>query len=174
MMRITPHAHRLSLAAALVTAMLACASAAHADPAPPPGAPVPTAGQVAAILGQLTDPNVPDTDKAKLVEGGLSPEEMSQNDQGLAKLVRHHALPFTFTVTDIQPAINNLAGVTAALTGPREPFPVIRPLVLADHDGTWQLTHDSYEPTFANMVRHVIHRVGPHPNPGGNVAVFGW
>jgi hypothetical protein len=67
MMRITPHAHRLSLAAALVTAMLACASAAHADPAPPPGAPVPTAGQVAAISGQLTDPNVPDTDKAKLV-----------------------------------------------------------------------------------------------------------
>ncbi|WP_165604345.1 MULTISPECIES: hypothetical protein [Mycolicibacter] len=51
---------------------------------------------------------------------------------------------------------------------------MIRPLVLVDHDGTWQLTHDSYEPTFANMVRHVIHRVGPHPGAGGNVAVFGW
>lgn len=153
---------------------LACAPGAHADPEPPPGAPVPTAEQVAAILNQLTDPNVADTDKAKLVDGGLSPDELGQNDQGLAKLVRHHALPFTFTVTDIRPAINGLAGVTAALTGPREPFPVIRPLVLVDHDGTWQLTHDSYEPTFANMVRHVIHRVGPHPGAGGNVAVFGW
>lgn len=163
---------RLASVAALLVTALACAPAAHADPVPPPDAPVPTAEQVAAILNQLTDPNVPDTDKAKLVEGGLSPDEMRQNDLGLAKLVRHHALPFTFDVTDIQPAINDLAGVTAALTGPREPFPVIAPLVLADHDGSWQLTHDSYEPTFANMVRHVIYRVRPHY--GGNVAVFGW
>lgn len=159
---------------ALLTTALACAPGAHADPEPPPGPPVPTAEQVAAIVNQLTDPDVPDADKTKLVDGGLSPDELGQNDQGLAKLVRHHALPFTFDVTDIQPAINNLAGVTAALTGPREPFPVVQPLVLVEHDGTWQLTHDSYDPTFVNMVRHVIHRVGPHPDAGGNVAVFGW
>ncbi|MFL0180323.1 hypothetical protein [Mycobacterium sp. SMC-15] len=170
-MFILAHAWR---PAVILAAILACAPAAHADPAPPPNAPVPTAEQVAAILNQLTDPEVPDTDKATLVEGGLLPDEMSQNDQGLAKLARHHALPFTFTVTDVQPAINNLAGVTAALTGPRQTVPVIRPLVLVDHDGTWQLTHDSYDPTLVNMVRHVIHRVGPHPNAGGNVAVFGW
>lgn len=167
-------AWRTAIRTAIVTTTLACAPGAHADPGPPPGAPVPTAEQVTAILNQLTDPAIPDADKATLVEGGLSPDEMSQNDQGLAKLDRHHALPFAFTVTDVQPAINNLAGVTAALTGPRQPVPVIRPLVLVDHDGTWQLTHDSYDPTLVNMVRHVIHRVGPHPNPGGNVAVFGW
>lgn len=173
-MRSGTPAWHLAVGTVLLVATLAGAPAAHADPEPPPDAPVPTAEQVAAILNQLTDPNVPDEGKAKLVEGGLSPDEMGQNDQGLARLVRHHALPFTFSVTDIAPAINNLAGVTAALTGPREPFPVISPLVLAEHDGTWQLTHDSYDPTFVNMVRHVIHRVGPHPNPGGNVAVFGW
>lgn len=173
-MAVDPRRGRLPIGTAVLAATLLCAPAAHAQPAPPSGAPVPTGEQVAAILSQLTDPNVPDQDKAKLVEGGLSPDEMSQNDRALAKLARHHALPFTFSVTDIQPAINDLAGVTAALTGPRQPFPVIRPLVLADHDGAWQLTHDSYEPTFAGMVRHVIHRVGPHPNPGGNVAVFGW
>lgn len=61
---------------------------------------------------------------------------MSQNEQGLAKLVRHRALPFTFDVTDIEPAINQLADVIAALTGPREPFPVIRPPVLVDHTPT--------------------------------------
>lgn len=168
------HARLLAAGTALLVTALVCAPVAAADSAPPPGAPAPTSEQVATILNQLTDPGVPDEDKAKLVEGGLSPVEMAQNDQALAKLARHHALPFSFAVTDIQPAINNLAGVTAALTGPRQPFPVIRPLVLADHDGHWQLTHDSYEPTFANMVRHVIHRVGPHHNPGGNVAVFGW
>ncbi|MEB3020920.1 hypothetical protein [[Mycobacterium] crassicus] len=173
-MVITPPSRRLRISAILVAATLTYAPGAHADPEPPLGAAVPTAEQVTAILNQLTDPNVPDADKAKLVEGGLSPEEMNQSDQGLAKLDRHHALPFTFTVTDIQPAINDMAGVTAALTGPREPLPVTQPLVLADHNGTWQLTHDSYEPTFANMVRHVIHRVGPHSSPGGNVAVFGW
>ncbi|RRR42339.1 hypothetical protein EHH44_17750 [Mycolicibacter terrae] len=107
---------RRAIGTALLIVALACAPGAHADPEPPPGAPVPTAEQVAAILNQLTDPNVADTDKAKLVDGGLSPDELGQNDQGLAKLVRHHALPFTFTVTDIRPAINDLAGVTAALT----------------------------------------------------------
>lgn len=168
------HAWRPAVGTAILAATLAYAPGAHADPEPPGGAPAPTAEQVAAILNQLTDPEAPDTVKAKLVEGGLSPDEMSQNDQGLAKLVRHHALPFAFNVTDVQPTINNLAGVTAALTGPRQPVPVIQPLVLVDHDGTWQLTHDSYDPTFVNMVRHVIRRVGPHPNTGGNVAVFGW
>ncbi|MEB3034534.1 hypothetical protein [[Mycobacterium] nativiensis] len=39
---------------------------------------------------------------------------------------------------------------------------------------TAALTHDSYDPTFVNMVRHVLQRVGPRPNPGGNLAVFGW
>jgi len=160
---------------ALLAATLVCTPDAQADPEPPPATPVPTAEQVAVILNQLTDPNVPDADKAKLIDGGLSPDEMGQNDQGLAKLVRHHALPFTFDVTDIQPAINNLAGVTATLTGPHAPIPVVRPLVLVDHDGTWQLTHDSYDPTFTGMVAYVIHRVGHNGySPGSNVAVFGW
>jgi hypothetical protein len=77
-------ARQRRIGTAILTAALALAPAAHADPEPPPNAPVPTPDQVAAILNQLTDPDVPDTDKAKLVDGGLSPVEMSQNDQGLA------------------------------------------------------------------------------------------
>lgn len=120
---------------------------------------------MAAILGQLTNPGTADPDKAKLVEGGLSPDELSQLDQDLNTLSTRGELPFAFNVTDIQPAPNDLAGVTVSLTGPRAPIPVIRPMVLVDHQGAWQLTHDTYDPTFTDMVQFVVQRSGRRPAP---------
>ena len=125
------------------------------DPTPPPDAPVPAPDQVAAVLSQLTNPDTPDPDKATLVEGGLSADELTLLDQTVNVLNTHGELPFAFDVTDIVPAINNLAGVTVSLTGPRAPNPVVKPMVLVKQGDTWLLTHDTYDPTFIHEIKWV-------------------
>lgn len=123
-----------------------------ADPGTPPDAPVPSPDQVATVLGKLTNPDTPDPDKARLVEGGLSPEELTLLNQKVNELAEHGELPFAFNVTNIQPAINDLAGVTVSLTGPHVPNPVVKPMVLVKQGDDWLLTHDTYDPTFVREV----------------------
>lgn len=104
--------------------------------------PVPTADQVVAALTKLIDPSIPYQDKADVVENGFTPDEGQQLDDELGQLGADGKLPFTFAVTDIEPADDNLAGATVAVTGPKSPYPRRWPIVLVDQGGNWLITHN--------------------------------
>ena len=104
--------------------------------------PVPTADQVAAALTKLTSPSIPYQDKADVVENGFTPDEGQQLDDQLGQLGTDGKLPFAFIVTDIEPAPDNLAGATVAVTGPKSPYPRRLPIVLVDQGGNWLITHN--------------------------------
>jgi hypothetical protein len=140
-----------------VTAMLLAApmagittpATAHADCGDPGQdpctGPVPTVDQVAAIMDELTDPNIPAANKGNIVTPGFSPGEAGTIDDRLHRMDAHgRILPLPFIVTDIQPAPNNLAGATLATQGdsPRQNS-YGRPIVLVDQGGHWLITHDS-------------------------------
>ena len=154
------------------------AAPAHADCGDPgqPACtgPVPTADEVVSVLSQLTDPNIPDPAKAALVQGGSSSDELGQLDQSVNGLNAAGSLPLAINVTDIQPAPNDLAGVTVSVTGHHIPIPVVRPMVLTRQGDSWLLTHDSFDPTLTQELKWILDRVGGPDSPGGNVPVFGW
>jgi hypothetical protein len=130
---------KLSVATAMAAALIASPTTAHADP------PVPTVDQVVAIMAELTDPNIPATDKGNIVTPGFSPDEAGTIDDHLHRMDAHgRILPLPFIVTDIEPAPNNLAGATLATQGdsPRQNSNG-RPIVLVDQGGHWLITHDS-------------------------------
>ncbi|BBY52957.1 hypothetical protein H7J07_06685 [Mycobacterium koreense] len=157
--------------AALLFASMVCAPGAHADPnlPAPPGAPVPTVDQIVADLNRITDPNVPWQAKADVVEPGFTPEEGAKIDPDLARLAAHNYIPFTFIVTDIQPAPNDYAGATVSI--PHRPRTPAGPIVLVKQGEQWKVTHDTAM-TMLNAIWSNVHRGGG--NPGASVAIFGW
>ena len=107
--------------------------------------PVPTVDQVVAIMAELTDPDIPASNKTDVVTPGFSPEEAGTIDDHLRRMDVHgRILPLPFIVTDIEPAPNNLAGATLATQGD-SPLQNSygRPIVLVDQGGRWLITHDS-------------------------------
>jgi hypothetical protein len=116
--------------ATLVATLIAAPATAHADD------PVPTVDQVLAIMAELTDPNIPAANKSDIVTPGFSPDEAGTIDDHLNRMRRQ--LPINFSVSNIQPAPNNLAGATVETqtTNPR-------PIVLVDQGGHWMITHDT-------------------------------
>jgi hypothetical protein len=80
----------LLLAASLVPAT---AYAGCGDPDQPPcTGPVPTTHQVMAILGELTDPNIPAANKSNIVAPGFSPDEAGTIDD--QPRLHHTGAPF--------------------------------------------------------------------------------
>lgn len=138
----------LRIALAMTAVLIAAPAKAFADCGDPgqPSCtgPVPTTDQVVAIMAELTDPDKPAADKTDIVTPGFTPEEAGMVDDHLSLMAAHY-LPLNFVVTDIEPAPDNLAGATLAATGPipfyMHPYP--RPIVLAEQDGRWLLTHES-------------------------------
>jgi hypothetical protein len=135
-------------ATVLIAAAVAPAAPAYADDCGDPGqppctGPVPTTDQVVAAMAELTDPNKPAADKTDIVTPGFTPDEAQTIDDHLHRMDGRE-LPLNFTVTDIQPAPANLAGVTVSTSGG-----VFRswsppgPIVLADEGGHWLITHHS-------------------------------
>lgn len=131
------------LAAAGISVVMAVPAFADCgDPGQPPcTGPVPTTDQVVAILAELTDPDIPATNKTDIVTPGFSPEEAATIDDHLNRSRRN--LPLNFVVTNIQPAPNNLAGATLATVGNARQSTYARPIVLVDQGGHWLITHDS-------------------------------
>jgi hypothetical protein len=123
--------------ATMAAALTAAPAPAHADE------PVPTTDQVVAIMAELTDPNRPAASKGDIVTPGFSPEEAGTIDDHLNRMNAHGLLPLNFVVTDIQPAPGNFAGATAAATGSSNQNAPPGPIVLANHGGRWQITHDT-------------------------------
>lgn len=103
--------------------------------------PVPTVDQVVAIMAELTDPDIPASNKTDVVTPGFSPEEAGTVDDHLNRQRIH--LPLDFVVTDIQPAPNNSAGATLATDGVPKRHTHGHPIVLVDQGGHWMITNDS-------------------------------
>jgi hypothetical protein len=139
---------KLSIATTMVAALIASPATAYADCGDPGQDPctghVPTVDQVMAILGELTDPDIPAANKGNVVTPGFSPDEAGTIDNHLTRMkVYGGILPLPFVVTNIQPAPNNFAGATVEITGNpwqrTKPYPV----VLVDQGGHWLITHDT-------------------------------
>jgi hypothetical protein len=136
------------IAALLLAASLTVPATAHADCGDPGQdpctGPVPTVDQVMAILGELTDPNIPAANKSDIVTPGFSPEEAGTIDDHLTRMkVFGGILPLPFVVTDIEPAPNNFAGATVEITGSFRQRTWPHPIVLVDQGGHWLITHDT-------------------------------
>jgi hypothetical protein len=140
---------KLSVATTLAAALIAPPATAFADCGDPGQdpctGPVPTVDQVAGIMQQLTDPNIPAANKGNIVTPGFTPDESGTIDDHLHRMDAHgRILPLPFIVTDIEPASDNLAGATLATQGdsPRQNSNG-RPIVLVNQGGHWMITHDS-------------------------------
>jgi len=142
----TTAAATMLVASLTVVAAPATARADCGDPDQPAcGGPVPSVDQVVGIMQQLTDPNIPATNKGNVITPPFSPEEAATLDDHLHK-IEAPALPLPFIVTDIQPAPNGFAGATVETGGNRYQHTWPTPVVLVEQDGHWKITHDSAMP----------------------------
>ena len=134
---------KLSVATALGAALIASPATAYADCGDPGQdpctGPVPTVDEVIADLAELTNPDIPATNKTNIVSPGFSPDEAGTIDDHLRRMNASGWLPLPFDVSNIQPAPNNFAGATVAV--PRST--PAGPIVLVDQGGHWLLTHHS-------------------------------
>jgi hypothetical protein len=143
---------KLSIATILAAALIASPATVYADCGDPGQdactGPVPTVDQVMAILGGLTDPNIPAGNKGDIVTPGFSPDEAGTIDDHLNRMraFGRGLLPPLFHVTDIQPAPNNFAGATVSTGGYVRQITNPRPIVLVNQGGHWLITHDTAIP----------------------------
>jgi hypothetical protein len=132
-------------AATMAAALTSAPVVAHGDcgdpDQPPCTGPVPTVDQVVDLFQQLTNLDVPAANKGNIVTPVFSPDEAGTIDDHLYRM--RAELPLNFVVTNIQPAPNNLAGVTLATEGWPRQHSYGRPIVLVDQGGHWMVTHDS-------------------------------
>jgi hypothetical protein len=140
-----------TIAAALIAApaIVVTATPAYADcgdpDQPPCTGPVPTVDQVVAILAELTDPNIPAVNKSDIVTPAFT-DDLAQKFDGMLNYLRGWGiLPVNFSVTDIEPAPNNLAGATVSNPRSWGERAGTAPVVLAYQDGHWMITrHTAY------------------------------
>ncbi len=154
----------LRITAACVLMATLIATPAHADCGEdghdPCTGPVPSVDQVMAILGELTDPNIPAASKTDIVTPGFSPDEAGTIDDHLKTLNGRGYIPFNFVVTDIQPGPGGTAGATVA--APRDwPYYSVHPvpIVLVDQSGHWLVTHDAAMVFLNTMRSDTRHRI---------------
>jgi hypothetical protein len=136
----------------LMATLIAAPATARADD------PVPTVDQVVVIMQQLTDPNIPAANKSNIVSPGFSLEEDGTIDDRLNQMsTRYGVLPYTFVVTDIQPASGNFAGATVTVTGNYHQRSAPEPVVLTDQGGHWLITHDTAVAALDNFWHNASH-----------------
>ena len=155
-----------TIAAAMILASTLIASPATAradcgDPGQDPcTGPVPTVDEVVGIMQQLTDPNIPAANKGNIVTPVFNPDEAGTIDDHLHRM-DGRSLPLNFTVTNIQPAPNNLAGATVATNGWNiHMYGPPGPIVLVDDSGRWKLTHhaamSALDAYWYNATRYIV------------------
>ncbi len=104
---------------------------------------VPTAGQLATLLNNLADPNVPFANKSGEVEGGISSGQATLADHEINKANRKGELPLSFNVSNIQSTGPNTASATVAVSGPKLTTPINENLTFVNQNGNWILSRDS-------------------------------
>jgi hypothetical protein len=145
--------------ASLVTPAIAQADCGDPDQAACTG-PVPTPDQVAAIMNELTDPDIPAANKTDIITPAFT-DGQAQGFDGMLNSLRFWGgvIPRDFTVTDIQPAPNNLAGATVSHGQTWGVHGGSAPVVLQYQDGHWMITrHTAYSSVY-ELLRNQWH---PH------------
>jgi hypothetical protein len=149
-----------------VIATVTATAALIAAPATASADPVPTTDQVVAIMAALTDPGIPAANKTDIVTPGFAPEEASTIDDHLNQTNARGLLPYTFVVTDIQPAPANRAGATVTVTGSYHQRSAPESVVLSEQGGHWLITHDTATTALDNFWHNadhwLINRAGNH------------
>lgn len=128
------------LGAATATAVFTTLTAvsAHAEPAPE----LPSSEKVSQVLGELTDPDVPDQVKDHLVQGGIdSTERRAFNHGRLKKAVEHGQLPLAFDVGNIWSVGPQTAAAQVTVWSPTL-SPTTKVFTFIDQSG-WILSSDS-------------------------------
>jgi hypothetical protein len=116
------------------------------DPPPPAPAPtlnVPTPDQLTGILNNLSNPGVSYRTKDGLVEGGIGSGEGHQMDHDLRVAYRNGQLPLSFDVSNIQQNGPTTVMSDVAISGPKLPAPVTKPLMFVNQPGGWVLSSPS-------------------------------
>jgi hypothetical protein len=91
------------------------------DPPPVPGANLPTAAQLTALMNSLVDPGVPFANKSNLIEGGINGMQATMADRRLQKAAANGELPLTFNITNIQPGAPGSATADVTISSPKRP-----------------------------------------------------
>jgi hypothetical protein len=144
-----------NFAAAVLFVAPAPAYADCGDPGQDPcTGPVPTVDQVAAIMNELTDPNIPAVNKGDIVTPAFDDDQGQKVDKMLG-LVQFWGgvIPRDFAVTDIQPAPNNMAGATVSHGPTWGEHGGGEAVVLQYQNGHWMITHQSAYGAIAELVR---------------------
>jgi hypothetical protein len=115
---------------------------------PPPPAPastlnVPTPDQLTGILNNLSNPGVSYRTKDGLVEGGIGSGEGHQMDHELRVAYRNGQLPLSFDVSNVQQNGPTTVMSDVAISGPKLPAPVTKPLMFVNQNGGWVLSSPS-------------------------------
>jgi hypothetical protein len=110
---------------------------------PPPAPNLPSADALSLLCNRVADPGASYSDKAPLVQGGISPDEGRDADHKLRQAYRDGKFPQTYTVTNIQPAGPDQATADVAIAGPKLAAPLTQNLTFVNQDGTWVFRHDS-------------------------------
>lgn len=108
---------------------------------PPPGADLPTAGDVSSLLTNFTNPGVSYHSKKGLVDT-FSDDEGRTADHQLRQAYEAGKFPLAFDVSNIQPAGPNAATADVNITGPKNPAPITQHMAFVDQGG-WKVQHDS-------------------------------
>jgi hypothetical protein len=113
------------------------------DPPPASTLNLPTSDQLTGILNDLSNPGVSYRTKDGLVEGGIGSGEGHQMDHELRVAYRNGQLPLSFAVSNIEQ--NGPATVMSdvAVSGPKLPTPVTKPLMFVNKNGNWVLSSPS-------------------------------
>ena len=149
---------RITAASVLMATMIATPATAHADCGqdgqPACTGPVPTPDQVAAIMNELTDPNIPAANKGDIVTPPFDDDQAQRVDKMFGYVqFWGGVVPRDYNVTDIQPAPNNMAGATVShgpTWGERGGGEAV---VLQLQDGRWMITRETAFGAIAELVR---------------------
>ena len=144
--------------AVLAAALLGSPATAHADCGqdgqPACTGPVPTPDQVAAIMNELTDPNIPPANKSDIVTPPFDDDQAQRIDKMFGYVqFWGGVVPRDYNVTNIQPAPNNMAGATVSHGPTWGEHGGGEAVVLQLQNAHWMITRDTAWGAIAELVR---------------------
>lgn len=104
-------------------------------------------------MAELTDPNIPAINKGDIVTPPFNDDQAPKFDNMLNFMRGWGELPVGFTVTDIQPAPNNMAGATVSNGRSYGLRGGTAPVVLVLQNGRWMITHQTAVSRVAELVK---------------------
>jgi hypothetical protein len=152
---------KIAVKAMILAASLTAPATAHADCGEPDQpactGPVPTVDEVTAIVNEVADPNIPAANKNDVVTPPFNDDQAQKFDIMLGFMHFDGVLPISFTVTDIQPAPNNMAGATVSNPPTWREKEGTAPVVLVLQNGRWMINHQTAVGRMAHLYNDEKH-----------------